>query len=76
LNRSMGVGLEGILLTSHIYACTQSMVPYSGDNEFGTAWSDPRLDLDHPKLGPRGRPVGQLPRRLERSTSLAIPRSL
>jgi hypothetical protein len=33
------------------------MVPYSGDDEFRIAWSDPRLDLDHPKLGPGERPV-------------------
>jgi hypothetical protein len=39
----MDVGLEGVLLTSHFYPFTQSMVPYSGDHEFGTAWSDPRL---------------------------------
>jgi hypothetical protein len=58
------VGLEGILLTSHIYSCTQSMVPYSGNDEFGTAWSDPRLDLDHPKLGPGGRPVRAAPQSL------------
>jgi hypothetical protein len=34
----MGVGLEGVLLTSHLYPCTQSMVPYSGDNELGATW--------------------------------------
>jgi hypothetical protein len=39
----MDVGLEGVLLTSHIYSCTQSMVPYSGDNELGATWSDPRM---------------------------------
>jgi hypothetical protein len=30
----MDVGLEGVLLTIHIYPFTQSMVPYPGDEEF------------------------------------------
>jgi hypothetical protein len=30
----MGVGLEGLLLTRHLYPFAQSMVPYSGDEEF------------------------------------------
>jgi hypothetical protein len=67
------VGLESILLTSHIYSCTQSMVPCLGDDEFGTAWSDPRLGALSPKA--RAVPCGQLPRRLEASTSLAFPHS-
>jgi hypothetical protein len=33
LNRSMDVGLEGVLLTTYIYPFTRSMVPYSGDGE-------------------------------------------
>jgi hypothetical protein len=37
----MGVGPEGVLLTSHLYPCTQSMVPYPGDNELGATWPDP-----------------------------------
>lgn len=61
LNRSIGVGLEGILLTSHIYSCTQSMVPYLGDDEFGTAWSDPRLGALSPEARPGGRPVRAAP---------------
>lgn len=41
----MGVGLEVVLLTSHLYPCTQSMVPYSGDEEFCLAWDDPGLGI-------------------------------
>jgi hypothetical protein len=37
----MGVGPDGVLLTSHLYSCTQSMVPYSGDEELVLSWSDP-----------------------------------
>jgi len=50
----MGVGLKGVLLTSHIYPCTQSMVPYSGDKEFRLAWDDPGGSI-----GPRSRQVLQ-----------------
>jgi len=50
----MGVGLKGLLLTSHIYPYTQSMVPYSGDKEFCPAWGRPgsgdRLALGHAKF--------------------------
>ena len=43
------MGLEGILLTKHLYSFTQSMVPHSGDEEFCLSRSDrgstrPRFD--------------------------------
>jgi hypothetical protein len=41
----MGVGLEGVLLTSHLYPFTQSMVPYSGDEDFCLSWSDRGVPL-------------------------------
>jgi hypothetical protein len=43
LNRSMGVGLEGLLLTRLPSSFTWVDVPYSGDNELGATWSDPRM---------------------------------
>ena len=46
----MGVGLKGVLLTSHIYPYTQSMVPYSGDEEFCLAWDDPGLGIAWPSV--------------------------
>jgi dTDP-4-dehydrorhamnose 3,5-epimerase-like enzyme len=46
------VGLKGALLTSHIYPCTQSMVPYSGDEEFRWAWDDPGLGIAWPSVTP------------------------
>jgi dTDP-4-dehydrorhamnose 3,5-epimerase-like enzyme len=48
----MGVGLEGVPLTSHPYPCTQSMVPYSGDEEFCLAWDDPGLGIAWPWVTP------------------------
>jgi hypothetical protein len=41
----MDVGLQSVLLTSHLYSCTQSMVPYSGDEEFCLSWSDRGVPL-------------------------------
>jgi hypothetical protein len=58
------VGLDGVLLTRLPSSLVSFGGPYSGDDEFGTAWSDPTLDLDHPKLGPGGRPVRAAPQSL------------
>jgi hypothetical protein len=41
LNRSMDVGLEGVLLTRCPSSLSLAHVPYSGEDEFGLAWSDP-----------------------------------
>ena len=40
MNRSMDVGLEGVLLTRHLYSLPSRMVPYSGDEEFCLFWCD------------------------------------
>jgi hypothetical protein len=48
----MGVGLKVVLLTSHLYPRTQSMVPYSGDKEFCLARDDPGLGIAWPSVTP------------------------